>query len=57
MGADVLDVERAADHGFQRVIGGIALRDIELGVAQVADARREAGYVQFRVGNLNLRQT
>ncbi len=41
MGADVLDVERAADHR-QRVIGGIALRDVELGVAQVADARREA---------------
>ncbi len=40
MGADVLDVERAADHGFQRVIGGVALRDVELGVAQVADARR-----------------
>ncbi len=33
MGADVLDVERAADHGFQRVIGGVALRDVELGVA------------------------
>ncbi len=42
MGADVLDVERAADHRFERVIGGIALRDVELGVAQVADARREA---------------
>ena len=42
MGADVLDVERAADHRFQRLIGGIALRDIELGVAQVTDARREA---------------
>ncbi len=34
MGADVLDVERAADHGFQRVIGGVALRDVELGVAR-----------------------
>ena len=42
MGADVLDVERAADHRFQRLVGGIALRDVELGVAQVADARREA---------------
>ena len=42
MGADVLDVERAADHGLQCVIGGIAFRDVELGVAQVADARREA---------------
>lgn len=41
-GADVLDVERAADHRLERVIGGIALRDVELGVAQVADARREA---------------
>ncbi len=42
MGADVLDIERAADHRFQPVIGGVALRDVELGVAQVADARREA---------------
>ena len=42
MGADVLDVERTADHRFQRLIGGIALRDVELGVAQIADARREA---------------
>lgn len=33
MGADVLDVERRADHGFQPVIAG---------VAQVADSRREA---------------
>ncbi len=42
MGAHVLDVERAADHRLQPVVGGIALRDVELGVAQVADARREA---------------
>ena len=42
MGTDVLDVERTADHRLQPVIGGIALRDVELGVAQVADARREA---------------
>ena len=42
MGADMLDVERAADHWFQCLVGSIALRDVELGVAQVADARREA---------------
>ena len=42
MGADVLDVERAANHRLECVIRGIALRDVELGVAQVADARREA---------------
>ena len=42
MGTDMLDVERAADHGLQRVIGSLALRDVELGVAQIADARREA---------------
>ncbi len=42
MGADVLDIERAADHRLERLIGGIALRDVELGVAQVADARGEA---------------
>ena len=42
MGADMLDVERAADHRLERVIGGVGLRDVELGVAQVADARREA---------------
>lgn len=34
MGADVLDIERAADHRFQPVIGGVALGDVELGVAQ-----------------------
>ncbi len=42
MGADVLDIERAADHRLERVIGGFTLGNIELGVAQVADARREA---------------
>ncbi len=42
MGADVLDVERAADHRLERLVGGIALRDVELGVAQVTDARGEA---------------
>lgn len=42
MGADVFDVERAADHRFQCLVGGIALWNVELGVAQVADARREA---------------
>ncbi len=28
MGADVLDVERAADHRLERVIGGMALLQI-----------------------------
>ena len=42
MGADVLDVERATDHRLERVIGGVALRNVELGVAQVAYTRREA---------------
>ncbi len=42
VGADALDIERAADHRFQSVIGVVALRDIELDVAQIADARREA---------------
>ncbi len=32
--ADVLDVERAADHRLERVIGGIALRDVGVCVAQ-----------------------
>lgn len=41
MGADVLDVERAADHRFQRAICGITLWDIVLGVTHVPDARRE----------------
>ncbi len=52
MGADVLDVERAADHRLERVIGGIALRDVELGVAQVADARREAEAQEVHQGAL-----
>jgi hypothetical protein len=42
MGADMLDVERAADHRLERVIGGFALGNVELGVSQIADARREA---------------
>ncbi len=39
---DMLDVECAADHRFQRVIGGFTFRDVELGVAQVWNARRES---------------
>jgi hypothetical protein len=50
MGADVLDVERATDHRLERVIGGIALGDVELGVAQVVDARREAETEQVHQG-------
>ena len=42
VGADVFDVERAADPRFQCLVGGIALWNVELGVAQVTDARREA---------------
>ena len=42
MGADVLDVERAAYHRRERVIGGIARRDVDLGGGRVANARREA---------------
>ncbi len=42
MGTDVFDVERAADHGFQPIVVGVAFRDVELDVAQIADARREA---------------
>ena len=34
MGADVLDVERAADPRLEGVIGGFALGDVELGVAR-----------------------
>ena len=50
MGADVLDVESAADHRFQRVIGGFAFRGVELGVAQVSDARCEAEAQQVHQG-------
>ena len=34
MRANMLDVERAADHRFERVIGGIALGDVELSFTQ-----------------------
>ncbi|OJY10839.1 MAG: hypothetical protein BGO99_05745 [Nitrosospira sp. 56-18] len=40
--ADVFDVERAADHGLERVISSFALGDVNLGVAQVTEAWREA---------------
>ena len=42
MGADMLDVERAANHRLEGVIDGFALGDVELDVAQVADARCES---------------
>ena len=29
MGADMLDVKRAANHGLQRVIGGVTLIEIK----------------------------
>lgn len=41
MGADVFDVERATDYRLERAIGGVALGNIERGVAQVANVRRE----------------
>ena len=50
MGPNSLDVERAADHGLERVVGGFALRDVELGAAQIADARREAKAQQVHQG-------
>ncbi len=50
MGADMLEVECTVDHGFQRVIGGVALRDVQLGVAQVADVRREANAQKVHQG-------
>ena len=50
MGANVLDIERAADHRLQRIVSDIAFRDVELGVAQVADARRKAEAQQMHQG-------
>lgn len=39
MGMDVLYVEGAADHRLQPDVTGISFRDVEPGVAQVANAR------------------
>ena len=50
MVADVLDVERDANHRRESVIGGLALGDVQLGVAQVADARGEAEAQQVHQG-------
>ena len=47
MGADMLDVERAAERGFQRVIDG---------VTQVADARREAETQEVHQGEDVIRE-
>jgi len=43
MGANSLDVQSvAANHRLERVVDSVALGDEQLGVAQVADARRKA---------------
>lgn len=42
MSVYMLDVERAADHRAQRRVILAVLHDVELGILQVADARREA---------------
>ena len=41
MGTNLFDVQCATNHWFKCLIDGITLWDIELGVPQVADARRE----------------
>lgn len=41
MGADLLDVERATDHGLESVVADTRFGDVKLLVAQVPDARRE----------------
>ena len=47
MGADVLDVQPvAADHRFQRVVGGIALRDVEFWCRPVTECAAEAAAQQ-----------
>ncbi len=42
VGTHVLDVQGAADQRAQRRVGLHALRHVQLGFAEVADARREA---------------
>lgn len=41
MSPDSFEVERSADHRFQRVIGGLSLWNIQLCIAQVSDAGSE----------------
>ena len=51
MGANRLDVQPvAANHRLERVVGSIALGNEQLGVAKVADARREAKAQQVHQG-------
>lgn len=50
MGADVLDVQGAADQRPQRRVGLHALRHVQLGFAEVADARRETEAQQVHQG-------
>jgi len=48
--ADVLNVQRAADHWAQRRVVLYALRDIQFGFAQVADARGKTKAQQMHQG-------
>ncbi|GAS59631.1 hypothetical protein NGUA37_02747 [Salmonella enterica] len=50
MGTHVLDVQGAADQRAQRRVGLHALRHVQLGFAEVADARREAEAQQVHQG-------
>ena len=51
MGTNSLDVQPVvANHRLERIVGSIALRNEQLGVAKVADARREAETQQVHQG-------
>ena len=50
MGADRFDVDRTSDHRCQRLVLDLAVRKVELCIAQIADARCEAETDQMHLG-------
>src|SRR5260370_30068270 len=48
--ADRLEIERASDHGFERLVFGFAFGDVQFRVAKIADAWSEAKCQQVHEG-------
>ena len=50
MKAYLLDVQRAADHGLESIVGDVSFGDVQFGFSQIADARSEAEAEQVHQG-------
>ncbi len=50
MRADMFNVKHTVDHWFEGIVNRITVRDVQLGIAQVTDAWREAEAKQVHQG-------